>query len=113
MSRKLYRMLIMGVFLSILLSSGVLSCGSSTISSGDIMVTSSVSSGHTHKVTISGMDINNPPVGGKTLTTSDSSYHTHTITLAEQDYQTIQDGGTVTVTTSMVNNHTHTFTIKK
>jgi hypothetical protein len=77
-----------------------------------------VTLGHSHQVTISGADIDNPPTGGKTITTTtyvDSYYnsHSHTITLTQQDYQTIKNGGTVTVTTSEVNGHTHTFTIKK
>ena len=85
---------------------------------GDITVTSSVTLGHTHQVTISGADIDNPPVGGRTITTTtytDAYYnsHSHTITLTQQDFQTIKDGGTVTVTTNVVNDHTHTFTIHK
>ena len=89
-----------------------------TGSTGDITVTSSVTLGHTHQVTISGADIDNPPVGGRTITTTayvDAYYnsHSHTITLTQQDFQTIKDGGTVTVTTNVVNGHTHTFTIHK
>ena len=84
----------------------------------DIMVTSSATPGHSHQVTISGADIDNPPTGGKTIATTtyvDSYYnsHSHTITLTQQDYQPIKNGGTVTVATSEVNGHTHTFTIKK
>ena len=113
MSRKLLiGLLVLGVMLAVLLSAGVLSCGKSA-SPGDITVTSSVSAGHSHQVTISGADINNPPTGGKTISTTYVNSHTHTITLTQQDYQTIKNGGTVTVTTSEVNGHTHTFTIKK
>jgi Putative Ig domain len=79
----------------------------------DITVTSSISQGHTHQVTISGADIDNPPSANKTINTTTSSYHYHTITLTPQDYQTLKDGGEVTVTTSLVNGHTHTFAIKK
>lgn len=86
-----------------------------TISSttSDITVTSSVSQGHTHQVTVSGADIDNPPSVDKTIDTTSSSYHYHTITLTPQDYQTLKNGGEVTVTTSLVSGHTHTFTIKK
>jgi hypothetical protein len=112
MSRKLLiGLLVLGVMLAVLLSAGVLSCGKST-SPGDITVTSSVSAGHSHQITISGADINNPSTQ-KTISTTYVNFHTHTITLTQQDYQTIKNGGTVTVTTSEVNGHTHTFTIKK
>ncbi len=114
MSRKsLIGLLVLGVVA--LLFSGVLSCGKST-SPGDITVTSSVSSvtgDHSHQVTISGSDIDNPPAGGRTITTTYVNYHSHTITLTQQDFQTIKDGGTVNVTTSEASGHTHTFTIKK
>ena len=114
MSRKsLIGLLVLGVMLVVLLSAGVLSCGGKSASTGDITVTSSVSAGHSHQVTISGADIDNPPTGGKTITTTYVNFHTHTITLSQQDYQTIKNEGTVTVTTSEVNGHSHTFTIKK
>ena len=113
MSRKsLIGLLVLGVILAVLLSAGVLSCGKSA-SPGDITVTSSVDVGHSHQVTISGPDIDNPPTAGKTITTTYVDFHSHTITLNQQDYQTIKNGGTVTVTTSEVNGHTHTFTIKE
>jgi hypothetical protein len=109
---------VLGVMLAVLLSAGVLSCGGKSVSTGDITVTSSVSIAHSHQVTISGADIDNPPAGGRTITTT--SYgdyyinsHSHTITLTQQDFQTIKNGGTVTVTTSVALDHTHTFTIKK
>jgi hypothetical protein len=98
--------------LAVLLSAGVLSCGKSA-SPGDITVTSSTASGHSHQVTISGADIDNPPTGGKTISTTDVNFHTHTITLTQQDYQSIKNGNEVTVTSSSSNGHTHIFVIKK
>ena len=114
MSRKsLIGLLVLGVVA--LLFSGTLACGKST-STGDITVTSSTSSvggNHSHQITISAADIENPPSTGKTITTTYVLYHSHTITLSQQDYETIMNGGEVTVTTSLVNDHTHTFTISK
>lgn len=103
------------VMVAMLLVGGAtsLGCSKKSASSGDITVTSSINAGHSHDVTISGVDINNPPTENKTLTTTYNSGHTHTITLTPQDYQTIQSGGEVTVTTSSVGGHTHTFVIKK
>lgn len=106
----------------LLLVAGVLSlaCSSSKSpsNSSDITVTSTVTLDHTHQVTIKGTDIDNPPSADKTINTTEygtAGYggHYHTITLTPQDCQTIKDGGTVTVTTSVVNEHTHDFTIKK
>ena len=113
MSRKsLIGLLVLGVMLAVLLSAGVLSCGKSGLP-GDITVTSSVDAGHSHQVTISGADIDNPPTGGKTVSTTYVDFHSHSITVTQQDYQTIKNGGTLTMTTSEVNGHTHTSTIKK
>jgi hypothetical protein len=86
---------------------------SSPNTTADFIVTSSVTGNHTHNVTISGTDVDNPPVS-KTIT-SDGTSHTHTITLTQQDYQSIKSGKTVTVTSSSSGTpaHTHTFTITK
>ncbi len=54
-------------------------CSDKSASTGDITVTSSVNSGHTHQVTINGADINNPPAADKTIETTRSGGHTHTI----------------------------------
>lgn len=90
-----------------------LGCSKKSASTGDITVTSSVNAGHTHDVTISGTDINNPPAAGKTIDTTYSGGHRHTITLTTQDYESIQSGNEVTVESSSVSGHTHTFVIKK
>ena len=79
----------------------------------DITVTSSVNSGHSHQVTISGTDIESPPATDKTIDTTSSGVHKHTITLTSQDYQSIKDGTEGAVTSSSSGGHTHTFTIKK
>ena len=74
---------------------------------------SSVNSGHSHQVTISIADIENPPATDKTIDTTSASGHKHTITLTTQDYESIKNGNEVTVTSSLVSRHTHTFVIKK
>ena len=89
-----------------------LACSKKSASSGDITVTSSIDSGHSHQVTISGTDIENPPATDKTIDTT-STGHKHTITLTSQEYQSIKDGTEVTVTSSSSSGHTHTFKIKK
>lgn len=111
--KSLITFLVLGMLLALLPFAGSLSCGGNDASSGDIMITSSSASGHTHKVTISGADINNPPTEGKTIVTTNVGYHTHTITLTEQDYQTIINGGEVSVTSSTSDGHTHIFVIRK
>ena len=88
-------------------------CSKKSASTGDITVTSSVNAGHTHQVTISGADINNPPAADKTIDTSYSGGHRHTITLRTQEYKSIKNGNEVTVESSSVSGHTHAFTIKK
>jgi len=89
-----------------------LACSKKSASSGDMTVTSSIDSGHSHQVTISGTDIESPPPTDKTIDTT-STGHKHTITLTSQDYQSIKDGNEVTVTSSSNSGHTHTFKIKK
>ena len=90
-----------------------LGCSKKSASSGDIKVTSSINSSHSHEVTISGTDIESPPATDKTIDTSSSGGHKHTITLTSQEYQSIKDGTEVTVTSSSSGGHTHTFNIKK
>ena len=104
----------------------ITACGNSSSPSGtstptattpagqqDITITSSVNAGHTHDVTISGADIENPPAAGKTIDTTYNSGHRHTLTLTQQDFETIKNGGEVTVTDSLFGSHTHTYVIHK
>ncbi len=89
-----------------------------TVGTADIVVTSTVSLNHTHQIRVKGSDVDTPPVADKTIDTTTygtAGYggHSHTVTLTPQDYQTIQGGGQVTVTTSVVESHTHDFTISK
>ena len=90
-----------------------LACSKKSASPGDITITSSVNSGHSHDVTISGADIDSPPAADKTIDTTYSGGHRHSITLTPQDYESIKNGGEVTVTSSSVGGHTHTFVTKK
>ena len=99
----------------LLLVGGVvaLACSKKSVSPGDVTVTSSTDAGHTHQVTIEGSDIEIPPAADKTVNATYSGGHRHTITLTPQDYESIKDGGEVTVTSSSNAGHTHTFVIKK
>jgi hypothetical protein len=90
-----------------------LACSKKSASTGDITVTSSIDSGHSHAVTVRGADIESPPATDQTVDTTSSVGHKHTITLTSQDYQSIKDGNEVTVTSSSNSGHTHTFNIKK
>jgi hypothetical protein len=90
-----------------------LACSKKSASTGDITVTSSIDSGHSHAVTVLGADIETPPATDQTIDTTSSGGHKHTITLTSQDYQSIKDGNEVTVTSSSNSGHTHTFKIKK
>ncbi len=115
MSRKsLVKVAAVSMLVLVLVGSLVgLACSKKSASTGDITVTSSVDAGHSHKVTIEGADINNPPAADKTIDTTYSGGHRHTITLTTQDYESIQSGNEVTVESSSVSGHTHTFVIKK
>lgn len=101
------------IVVSIVLLGG-LACGDGATK--DITVTSSTVHNHSHNVTISGANVDDPP-SGKTLTTTEDGAvpHTHTITLSKQDYEAIKEGQEVTVASSAFpgDNHTHTFVIKE
>jgi hypothetical protein len=75
-------------------------------------VISSVVFGHTHNVTMQFTDLTDPPSGGVTYV-SDGASHQHQIFLTEQQLSDISKGGTDTVTSTVVNNHTHDWTITK
>jgi hypothetical protein len=111
--RSLVSVLAVGLMVALLTFGGVACSKSPATGQGDITITSSVSAGHSHEVTISGADIENPPAGGRTIDTTYNSGHSHTITLTQQDFETIKNGGEITVTSSSSGGHTHTFVIKK
>ena len=111
--RSLVSVLVVGLIVSLLVFGGVACSKSPAAGQGDITVTSSVNAGHSHQVTISGADIENPPAAGKTIDTTSNSGHSHTVTLTQQDYQSIKNGGEVTVNASSSGGHIHTFVITK
>ena len=94
----------------ILIAAVSFSCSSST---PDFTVTSSVDNNHSHKIIISGTDVDKPP--DTKIITSDGANHTHTIKLVKQDYQSIKAGQEITLVSSSDGPvpHTHTFKIKK
>jgi hypothetical protein len=77
----------------------------STPPPGQLTFTSSVVLDHTHTFGIMVTAISSPPAAGRT-----TSGHSHVVTLSQMDLQTIEGGGTVTSTTSSAEGHTHTFT---
>jgi hypothetical protein len=131
MNRRIIQRSVIALVLISSLFIGIFGCSSGTPSApsqtpnanditglqpGDIVVTSSVSEGHTHQVTIKYYDIESPPISDKfTTTEAGVGPHTHTVTLTKPDFEAIAAGKTVKVTSSvsMEYNHTHTFTIKK
>ena len=80
---------------------------------GTITVYSSTTANHTHNITISASDLNNPPSSGKTYTSSTTNGHSHALTLTQAQLIDINNGNTVTVISSNNNGHTHTWTIIK
>ena len=74
-------------------------------------ITSSIDSGHSHKVNISRSNVENPPTGDVTLTTICSG-HTHKITLTQSDFESLMNGNTIIKTSTLDSGHTHTFSIK-
>ena len=79
----------------------------------DFTVTSSTDNNHSHKITVIGADVDNPPA--EKIYTSDGASHQHTVTLKKADLQAIKKGQEITITSSSAGTtaHTHKFTIKK
>ena len=75
--------------------------------------TSSVAQGHTHSVTVSRSEVENPPSGGITKTTSSGGGHTHSFSMTQQQLTDVNNGQTVTVTDSSVSGHNHDYEISK
>jgi hypothetical protein len=68
--------------------------------------------GHSHNVAVLLADLTAPPSGGVTYT-SDGATHVHQITLTQQQLTEINNGQSDTVRSTVVNNHSHEWTIKK
>jgi hypothetical protein len=99
--------------LAIVMTMVIIGFGCAAVGTPDFTITSSIDANHSHKVIISGADIDNPPAT-KTIT-SDGASHTHTIVLNKQDYEAIKKGQEISVISSSTGTtpHTHTFKIKK
>lgn len=111
--KSLVSILAVGLIVALLAFGGLACSKSPATGQEDITATSSSDVGHSHDVTISGADIENPPAVDDTIDTTYSGGHKHTITLTRQDYESIKNGGEVTVNSSSYGEHTHTFVIKK
>ena len=92
--------------------SGNNSGGSNTFHVTSSEVGSSYGGSHSHTVTISLTNVNNPPSNDITLDTS-SSGHTHQIVLSMKNYEDLAAGKTIEENTIPDNNgHSHTFSIR-
>ena len=81
-------------------------------STDSITVISTPSSGHTHFVSISLKDVDDPPTVDRTIITTQSSSHTHRITLTENDFERLANMETIIKTSTTNSGHFHTFSIK-
>ncbi len=87
-------------------------CSDSNDDSDTFLATSSNGTGHTHTVTISLTNVNDPPSNDITLNTS-SAGHVHQIVLTQTDYEDLAAGNTIQKNTiSDSTGHSHTFSIK-
>lgn len=80
--------------------------------SNSFSITSTIDDGHTHRITISTNNVDNPPSSNVTLTSTSSTGHNHTITLNQSDYESLDMGKTIIKTSTSSSGHTHTFSIK-
>jgi hypothetical protein len=118
MDRREFLVRIGGLVLAAPLALEVAGCGEDDGGDGNgdangFTVTSSLSSGHTHNVTVLNADLANPPVEGVAYTSTSSGGHTHAITLSQAQLTEINEGGEVTVTSTQNSGHTHSWTIRR
>jgi len=86
--------------------------GSNTFPVTSSQASSSYESSHSHTVTISLTNVNNPPSNDITLNTSNEG-HTHQIVLSMKDYEDLAAGNIIMENTIPDNNgHFHTFSIR-
>jgi hypothetical protein len=114
------RKFLIGLGMALIAGPAVISlkgCGSSSSdnaaapANGFSVTSNPDNTGHTHNVAIPLADLATPPSGGATYT-SDGS-HTHQITLTQQQLTEINNGASDTVRSTVVNNHSHEWTIRK
>jgi hypothetical protein len=74
---------------------------------------STVSDSHVHTVCVPLSNLSAPPPEGVRLATSTTLDHRHDVTLTVADLVTVAAGGTATVVTTVVNGHTHGFTVRR
>lgn len=117
MTRKDFLKTALGGFLGAFAYLGLTGCSSPTEpeipDTSQKTFTSSSNSGHSHTVSITRTQVENPPAEGITLTTSSSGGHTHIFSMNQQQLQNVNNGQTVTVTDSTVSNHSHQYQISK
>ena len=85
--------------------------GSNTFQVTSSEASSQYGASHTHTVTISLANVNDPPSNDITLNSS-ASGHTHQIVLNQTDYENLAAGNTIIKTSTPDNTgHSHTFSI--
>lgn len=75
--------------------------------------TSSVADGHSHTVCVASSDLMDPPASGGTYMTSSAEGHTHELELSTEELTQIAGGMKVTVMTTVVESHSHNFTLSE
>jgi len=118
MTRKDFLKTAFGGFLGALIYLGLTDCSDSTGpevqgDSNQKSFTSSSNSGHSHSVTITRAEIENPPANGISRPTSSSSGHTHTFSMSQAQLQAVNSGNQVTINDSVSDGHNHQYTIQK
>jgi hypothetical protein len=85
----------------------------------DLSVTSSTDDNHNHMLIIAQNDLQNPPINGVSYQSTWTLNHNHYVQLSRADFDTINNGATVTVTSSTSVNpqtgqaHSHHWSISK
>lgn len=87
--------------------------GPSTPDTTSHVFTSSLVASHMHTITLAKTEVETPPAAGISRETSSTGGHTRTFTMSAAQLTSVKGGGTETITTSVVNSHSHTFTITK
>jgi len=119
MTRKDFLRAGIGSLATVLVSAGLMKCGSSPTGPSSMTsrtFTSTSDNGHSHTFTIQNTDVQSPPAAGISGNTSSSGGHSHSFAMTQAQLQSVMGGASVVITSgvsSVGGNHTHNFTIIK
>jgi len=119
MTRKDFLRAGIGSFVTVLVSAGLMKCGSSPTGptpTTSKAFTSSSDNGHSHTFTIQNAEVQSPSAAGISGNTSSSGGHSHTFAMTQAQLQSVMGGASVVITSGISNvggNHAHNFTIIK